>query len=407
MPRAPAASDRRAPRRRARPHRAPPRERGDRARDPRDARTATPGETAAGRRRARAARPPPRRARAARREPLTRRGNASAHRRRRLRRRRRRAARPRAAAASRRRDRTGRAARARACRGTREPLRRARALRGRVAARAARAEVHRRDELKARREDARPAARAIETKPSSSGWRSASSAGRGNSASSSSSRTPRCARLASPGRMPGPPPTIAAVDALWCGARKAAARPAAARRDEPGDRVDPRHLERRLGRRAAAGSPAGAARASSSPCPAARRAGGCARPPRRARARVAHAPARARRRGRVPRRARRRAARRQSGSGSSSPRRYATASARCRNGIGLDAGERRLGRRLHRAQDALEPHAPRTLGNREDAADAAQAPVERELADRRRAGRARSCGSCRDAASTASAIGRS
>ena len=49
----------------------------------------------------------------------------------------------------------------------------------------------------------------------------------------------------------------------------------------------------------------------------------------------------------------------------------------------LDAGERRLGRRLARAEHALEPHAPRALGDREHAADAAQAPVERELADGR------------------------
>ena len=61
---------------------------------------------------------------------------------------------------------------------------------------------------------ARPAARAMQTKPSSSGCLNASSVGRGNSASSSSSSTPRCARLASPGRIPGPPPTTAAVDAL-------------------------------------------------------------------------------------------------------------------------------------------------------------------------------------------------
>ena len=60
--------------------------------------------------------------------------------------------------------------------------------------------------------------------PSSSGWRSASSAGRWNSGSSSSRRTPRCARLASPGRGPLPPPTIAAIDALWCGARNGGTR---------------------------------------------------------------------------------------------------------------------------------------------------------------------------------------
>ena len=61
---------------------------------------------------------------------------------------------------------------------------------------------------------AMPCARAMLTTPSSSGWRSASSAGRTNSGSSSSSRTPWCARLASPGRGPGPPPTTAATEAL-------------------------------------------------------------------------------------------------------------------------------------------------------------------------------------------------
>jgi site-specific DNA recombinase len=69
---------------------------------------------------------------------------------------------------------------------------------------------------------ARPPARAMLIAPSSSGCRSASSAGRANSGSSSRSRTPRCARLASPGRGPGPPPTIAATEALWCGARNGA-----------------------------------------------------------------------------------------------------------------------------------------------------------------------------------------
>ena len=93
----------------------------------------------------------------------------------------------------------------------------------------------------------RPAARETETKPSSSGWRSASSAGRWNSASSSRSSTPRCARLASPGRRCGPPPTIAAVEALWCGARKGARETSGRFVHEPGDRVDPRHLERGIG----------------------------------------------------------------------------------------------------------------------------------------------------------------
>ena len=57
------------------------------------------------------------------------------------------------------------------------------------------------------------------TSPSSSGWRSASSATRENSPSSSRKSTPRCARVSSPGCGPGPPPTSAADEAPWCGAR--------------------------------------------------------------------------------------------------------------------------------------------------------------------------------------------
>ena len=59
-----------------------------------------------------------------------------------------------------------------------------------------------------------PPARATATTPSSSGWRRASSTGRWNSASSSSRSTPRWASDASPGRGPGPPPTIAAAE-VW------------------------------------------------------------------------------------------------------------------------------------------------------------------------------------------------
>ena len=97
------------------------------------------------------------------------------------------------------------------------------------------------------------------TTPSSSGWRSASSAGRRNSGSSSSSSTPRCARLASPGLGPGPPPTIAATDALWCGARKGGNETSGCPGGEhAGHRVDARHLERLVvaERRQHAGEPA-------------------------------------------------------------------------------------------------------------------------------------------------------
>ena len=58
------------------------------------------------------------------------------------------------------------------------------------------------------------AARAIATRPSSSGWRSASRTSRPNSGSSSRKRTPWSARVTSPGASPGPPPTIAAYEAV-------------------------------------------------------------------------------------------------------------------------------------------------------------------------------------------------
>ena len=64
-----------------------------------------------------------------------------------------------------------------------------------------------------------PRARVIATRPSSSGWRSASSASRENSPSSSRNRTPRCASVTSPGRGGELPPTSPAVEIVWCGAR--------------------------------------------------------------------------------------------------------------------------------------------------------------------------------------------
>ena len=76
---------------------------------------------------------------------------------------------------------------------------------------------------------ARPA-RTIATRPSSSGWRSASSTSRSNSGSSSRNSTPWSASVTSPGDSRGPPPTIAAYDVVWWGA--AERRPA----DEPVDR---------------------------------------------------------------------------------------------------------------------------------------------------------------------------
>ena len=55
--------------------------------------------------------------------------------------------------------------------------------------------------------------------PASSGWRSESSTTGENSGNSSRKRTPRWASETSPGRARRPPPTIAAIEAEWCGAR--------------------------------------------------------------------------------------------------------------------------------------------------------------------------------------------
>ena len=56
-------------------------------------------------------------------------------------------------------------------------------------------------------------ARATETSPVSSGWRSESSTGRWNSGSSSRNSTPRCAIETSPGFTRRPPPVSAAIEA--------------------------------------------------------------------------------------------------------------------------------------------------------------------------------------------------
>jgi len=55
--------------------------------------------------------------------------------------------------------------------------------------------------------------------PDSSGSRNASSTAGANSGASSMNSTPRCASEADPGRTwAEPPPTIAATEAVWCGA---------------------------------------------------------------------------------------------------------------------------------------------------------------------------------------------
>ena len=91
-------------------------------------------------------------------------------------------------------------------------------------------------------------ARAITTSPDSSGWRSASRTSRWNSGASSRKRIPRCARLrgARADDTPLPPPTMAAIDDVWCGAQNGGTRQQpGARRQAPGDRVDRGDLERR------------------------------------------------------------------------------------------------------------------------------------------------------------------
>ena len=217
----------------------------------------------------------------------------------------------------------------------RQPLRGARALGGRVAAGAARTEVHRRNQLKARRKSGLPSTRAMLIAPSSSGWRSASRVGRGNSASSSRKQDTamRQARLAR---------TRAGTTAddrrrrrrvmrspKRRRASRAAGRAAAARR--PSGSASPRAPHRAS---AAAGCPAGGGRASSCRSPAGLRAAGCARPPRRARALAARAPGHERRRDPAAPRAPARSSGSSKGSGCHSPRRYEAASARWCSGTG-------------------------------------------------------------------------
>ena len=228
-----------------------------------------------------------------------------------------------------------------------------------------------------------------------------------NSGSSSRSSTPRCARLTSPGRAGRPPPTIAAIDALWCGARNGGSRTSGCSgREQPGDGVDARHLERlvRLERRQEPRQAAGEHRLAR-----ARRAGEqqvvaaggreLERPPGallaadvgEVRGTAALVPSLA-------------AAR--TAAAPHSPRRYAAASARCRTGTGSMPASAASAADSAAQSSRSTPGPPRRLGGGEHAADRPDAPVERELADRgvrrpgapaapaarRRAPRARSAG---------------
>ena len=124
-----------------------------------------------------------------------------------------------------------------------------------------------------------------------------SSTGRGNSGSSSSRSTPRWARLASPGRGPVPPPTIAAAEAPWCGARNGGVstigRPAGSVPATEWMRVTSSAASRVQLRQ----EPGRRRPASSCRFPVGRRTGGCGRRPQRARAPAAPSPARVRPRG--------------------------------------------------------------------------------------------------------------
>ena len=258
------------------------------------------------------------------------------------------------------------------------------------------------------RRPARRRARPRRSRPRAAGA-GASSDGRGNSGSSSRSSTPRCARLASPGRGPGPAAddrrasTRCGAGPETAGARRAACR----RRKQARDRVDPRHLERLVARRAAAGSRGAGARASSSRFRAGRRGAGCAVRRRRSRAPAGPVPGRARRARSgcgtadavEPARPRARARARRGGSDA--------ASARWRTGTGSMPASADLRRRLggadepRRARRAALPRPrrarPGTGRSRPSSASSPSAACSRErarpaAAATRRAPRARSAG---------------
>jgi hypothetical protein len=71
-----------------------------------------------------------------------------------------------------------------------------------------------------------------------------------------------------------------------------------------------------------------------------------------------------------------------SGSSSSSPRRYATASARCLTGIAATPASAASRRGVGRTEETLDAETARSFGDREHTSDSAQPAVERELADR-------------------------
>ena len=216
-------------------------------------------------------------------------------------------------------------------------------------------------------------------------------------------------REASPRPVAGPGRRRRSPRSRRCGAARgtAGARQRLLRRDEPGDRVDPRHLERLVAAPAAAGCRAAAARASSCRCPAGReqqvvpacggdleRAPGALlaahlgqvgqRQPRaRSRSRRSQIGARARRAGRRPPR--------QDGGPGRARRRRAPPRSPSPRGTGVVSIAARA----------------RALGDREHAADAPHAGRRAPSSPTAACSASRSAGICRDAARIASAIGRS
>ena len=265
-----------------------------------------------------------------------------------------------------------------------EALRRARALRGRIAAarRTGTGSSSRRAGTAPGRR-ARPAARAIETTPSSSGCRSPSSAGRANSAQlvEEQNAAMREARLARPDAR-------AAAD------------------DRRGRRAVVRRAERRRAKQRLLGRRAGRRRSgcASPRAPSSSSSGG--RMPGRRRASIvlpvpggpassrlwppAAAISSARRARSWPADVGEVGQRRSGGAARRRQRIRLELAAQIRDRVG-EVAERRPARcprapprrRLRRAEHALEAHPPRALGDGEDAADAAEPAVERELADRR------------------------
>ena len=286
---------------------------------------------------------------------------------------------------------------------------RARALEPRVAASAARAQVHRRRRAGSGPGRARARRRARPTTtPSSSGWRSASSTERGNSGSSSRSSTPRCARLTSPGRGVGPPPTIAGAEAPWCGARNGGTATSGRLRMAAVPATEWMRVTSSASSRVSGGRIAGRRRASIVlPVP-----GG---PASRRLCAPAAAISSARRARSWPRTSARSGRRRRDAAWirDGRRRRDLVVAAEVGDGLGevADAARARSRRarppartRRRRATRA-SPARARSLGDGERPGDRPDAPVEARARRRTRAPRAAPAGSARDAASTASAIG--